>query len=47
MVKWAKSNAAVVVKNKTLLGTGSGLVDRVSAVKVALEKAGKRPRVDF
>ncbi|NPA80136.1 MAG: bifunctional phosphoribosylaminoimidazolecarboxamide formyltransferase/IMP cyclohydrolase [Thermotogae bacterium] len=40
MVKWAKSNAAVVVKNRTLFGTGSGLVDRVSAVKVALEKAG-------
>ncbi len=42
MVKWAKSNAAVVVKNKILLGTGSGLVDRVTAVKVALEKAGSR-----
>jgi phosphoribosylaminoimidazolecarboxamide formyltransferase/IMP cyclohydrolase len=40
MVKWAKSNAAVVVKDKTLLGTGSGLVDRVTAVRVALQKAG-------
>ncbi len=40
MVRWAKSNAAVVVKNRTLLGTGSGLVDRVTAVRVALEKAG-------
>ncbi len=39
MVKWAKSNAAVVVKDKTLLGTGSGLVDRVTAVRVALQKA--------
>jgi phosphoribosylaminoimidazolecarboxamide formyltransferase/IMP cyclohydrolase len=47
MVKWAKSNAAVVVKNKTLLGTGSGLVDRVSAVKVALEKAGEKAKGGF
>ncbi|NPB03194.1 MAG: bifunctional phosphoribosylaminoimidazolecarboxamide formyltransferase/IMP cyclohydrolase [Thermotogae bacterium] len=39
LVKWAKSNAAVVVRDRTLFGTGSGLVDRVSAVKVALEKA--------
>jgi phosphoribosylaminoimidazolecarboxamide formyltransferase / IMP cyclohydrolase len=46
-VKWAKSNAAVVVKNKTLLGTGSGLVDRVSAVKVALEKAGEKAKGGF
>jgi len=47
MVKWAKSNAAVVVKDKTLLGTGSGLVDRVSAVKVALEKAGEKAKGAF
>ncbi len=39
MVKWARSNAAVVVKDKTLFGTGSGLVDRVTAVRVALIKA--------
>ncbi len=47
MVKWAKSNAAVVVKNKTLLGTGSGLVDRISAVKIALEKAGEKCKDAF
>lgn len=47
MVKWAKSNAAVVVKDKTLLGVGSGLVDRVTAVKVALEKAGENAKGGF
>jgi len=47
MVKWAKSNAAVVVKDKTLLGTGSGLVDRVSAVKLALAKAGEKAKGGF
>jgi phosphoribosylaminoimidazolecarboxamide formyltransferase/IMP cyclohydrolase len=40
--KHVKSNAIVVCKNRMLLGAGAGQMDRPSAAKLAIEKAGKR-----
>lgn len=41
IVKHTKSNAIVVVKNKQLIGSGTGQTSRVDAVKQAIEKAHK------
>lgn len=40
VVKYVKSNAIVVAKDKRTLGIGLGQTSRVDAVKIALEKAG-------
>jgi len=40
--KHVKSNAIVVCKDRMLLGAGAGQMDRPSAAKLAIEKAGKR-----
>jgi AICAR transformylase/IMP cyclohydrolase PurH len=40
--KHVKSNAIVVAKNQMLLGAGAGQMDRPSAAKLAIEKAGAR-----
>ncbi len=39
LVKHARSNAIVVVKNQKLIGTGSGHVSRIDAARFALQKA--------
>jgi phosphoribosylaminoimidazolecarboxamide formyltransferase/IMP cyclohydrolase len=39
LVKHAKSNAIVLVKNGYLLGLGTGQVSRVDAVRQAIQKA--------
>ncbi len=41
IVKHVKSNAIVVTKNLTTLGIGAGQMNRVGAVKIALEQAGE------
>ncbi|MGD0465037.1 MAG: bifunctional phosphoribosylaminoimidazolecarboxamide formyltransferase/IMP cyclohydrolase [Tepidisphaeraceae bacterium] len=40
--KHVKSNAIVVCKDRMLLGTGAGQMDRPSAARLAIEKAGQR-----
>ena len=40
LVKHVKSNAILVSKNRTTLGIGAGQMNRVGAVKIALEQAG-------
>jgi phosphoribosylaminoimidazolecarboxamide formyltransferase / IMP cyclohydrolase len=40
--KHVKSNAIVVCKDQMLLGAGAGQMDRPSAARLAIEKAGKR-----
>lgn len=40
--KHVKSNAIVICKNRMLLGAGAGQMDRPSAAKLAIEKAGQR-----
>ncbi|MEM9009153.1 MAG: bifunctional phosphoribosylaminoimidazolecarboxamide formyltransferase/IMP cyclohydrolase [Cyanobacteria bacterium P01_F01_bin.86] len=42
LVKHVKSNAIVVAKNRTTLGIGAGQMNRVGAVKIALEQAGEQ-----
>lgn len=42
--KHVKSNAVVVAKNGMLLGTGAGQMDRMTASRLAVEKAGGRAR---
>ena len=42
VVKHVKSNAIVVSKNQTTLGVGAGQMNRVGAVKIALEQAGDK-----
>ncbi|WP_144871526.1 bifunctional phosphoribosylaminoimidazolecarboxamide formyltransferase/IMP cyclohydrolase [Hyella patelloides] len=42
VVKHVKSNAIVVTKNRTTLGIGAGQMNRVGAVKIALEEAGEQ-----
>jgi len=42
VVKYVKSNAIVIVKDKMLLGAGGGQTSRVDAVKIALNKAGEK-----
>ena len=41
LVKHIKSNAILVTKNRTTLGVGAGQMNRVGAVKIALEQAGE------
>lgn len=42
VVKHVKSNAILVVRNNTTLGVGAGQMNRVGAVKIALEQAGEQ-----
>ncbi|MEO0540301.1 MAG: bifunctional phosphoribosylaminoimidazolecarboxamide formyltransferase/IMP cyclohydrolase [Cyanobacteria bacterium P01_A01_bin.105] len=42
VVKHVKSNAIVISKNRTTLGVGAGQMNRVGAVKIALEQAGEQ-----
>ncbi|MEO1620413.1 MAG: bifunctional phosphoribosylaminoimidazolecarboxamide formyltransferase/IMP cyclohydrolase [Cyanobacteria bacterium J06632_3] len=42
VVKHVKSNAILVAKANTTLGVGAGQMNRVGAVKIALEQAGDR-----
>ncbi len=39
-----KSNAIVIAKDRTLLGTGAGQMSRVDSVEIAVEKGGDRGR---
>jgi len=41
MVKYVKSNAIVVVKNKRTIGIGAGQMSRVDSSEIALGKASK------
>ena len=42
LVKHVKSNAIVVTKNRVTLGVGAGQMNRVGAVKIALEQGGEQ-----
>lgn len=42
VVKHIKSNAILIARDNTTLGVGAGQMNRVGAVKIALEQAGKR-----
>jgi phosphoribosylaminoimidazolecarboxamide formyltransferase/IMP cyclohydrolase len=42
--KHIKSNAIVLVKDRTLLGMGAGQPNRVTSVRLAVERAGERAR---
>ncbi|MEL7068138.1 MAG: bifunctional phosphoribosylaminoimidazolecarboxamide formyltransferase/IMP cyclohydrolase [Cyanobacteria bacterium J06581_3] len=42
VVKHVKSNAILVTKGNTTLGVGAGQMNRVGAVKIALEQAGEQ-----
>ncbi len=42
--KHVKSNAIVLVKDRALLGMGAGQPNRVTSVKLAVERAGERAR---
>ena len=42
VVKHVKSNAIAITKNRTTLGIGAGQMNRVGAVKIALEQAGEQ-----
>ncbi|MEM8810614.1 MAG: bifunctional phosphoribosylaminoimidazolecarboxamide formyltransferase/IMP cyclohydrolase [Cyanobacteria bacterium P01_G01_bin.38] len=42
VVKHVKSNAIVVTRDRTTLGVGAGQMNRVGAVKIALEQAGEQ-----
>ena len=44
VVKHVKSNAILVVRDNTTLGVGAGQMNRVGAVKIALEQAGERAK---
>ncbi len=44
LCKHVKSNAIVLVKDRTLLGMGAGQPNRVTSVKLAVERAGERAR---
>jgi phosphoribosylaminoimidazolecarboxamide formyltransferase/IMP cyclohydrolase len=44
IVRHVKSNAIVVARARTLLGTGAGQMSRVDSVQIALGKAGRRGR---
>ena len=44
IVKHVKSNAILVTKGNTTLGVGAGQMNRVGAVKIALEQAGKQTK---
>jgi len=43
-VKHVKSNAIILVKNKTLLGMGAGQPSRIISAQIAKEKAGEKAR---
>ena len=43
-VKHVKSNAIVLVKDKTLLGMGAGQPSRIVSAQIAKEKAGEKPK---
>ncbi len=42
--KHIKSNAIVLAKDRTLLGMGAGQPNRITSVKIAVERAGERAR---
>ncbi|MDE5110032.1 MAG: bifunctional phosphoribosylaminoimidazolecarboxamide formyltransferase/IMP cyclohydrolase, partial [Trichodesmium sp. St7_bin2_1] len=42
VVKHVKSNAIVMTKNRATIGIGAGQMNRVGAVKIALEQAGEK-----
>jgi phosphoribosylaminoimidazolecarboxamide formyltransferase / IMP cyclohydrolase len=42
MVRHVKSNAIVLCKDRTLLGTGAGQMSRVDSTEIAIKKAGDR-----
>jgi phosphoribosylaminoimidazolecarboxamide formyltransferase/IMP cyclohydrolase len=42
--KHIKSNAIVLVKDRALVGMGAGQPNRVTSVKIAVERAGERAR---
>ncbi|MEL7523738.1 MAG: bifunctional phosphoribosylaminoimidazolecarboxamide formyltransferase/IMP cyclohydrolase, partial [Cyanobacteria bacterium J06553_1] len=42
VVKHVKSNAILVTRDNTTLGVGAGQMNRVGAVKIALEQAGEQ-----
>ena len=44
VVKRVKSNAVVIAKDEILLGMGAGQPNRVTSVRLALERAGKRAK---
>jgi len=44
VVKYVKSNAIAVVKDKKLLGAGAGQMNRVTSTRLALEQAGNAAR---
>ncbi len=44
VAKHLKSNAVCIVSGKSLLGAGAGQMDRVTAARLAVEKAGDRIR---
>ncbi len=44
VVKYVKSNAIAVVKDKKLLGAGAGQMNRVTSTRLALEQAGDAAR---
>lgn len=42
LVRYVKSNAIVLAKDKSLVGVGAGQMSRVDSVEIAIEKAGQR-----
>lgn len=44
MVRYVKSNAIVLAKDKSLIGVGAGQMSRVDSVEIAIEKAADRAR---
>ncbi|NQV09212.1 bifunctional phosphoribosylaminoimidazolecarboxamide formyltransferase/IMP cyclohydrolase, partial [Candidatus Woesearchaeota archaeon] len=42
--RYVKSNAIVIVKDKVMVGVGTGQTSRVKAVQLAVEKAGKKSK---
>jgi phosphoribosylaminoimidazolecarboxamide formyltransferase/IMP cyclohydrolase len=47
VTKYVKSNAIVVTKNRTTLGIGAGQMNRIGAVRIALEKAENKAKGGF
>ena len=43
-VRFVKSNAILLAKNKTILGIGAGQPNRVTSVGIALDRAGNASR---
>ncbi len=44
IVKYVKSNAIAVTKNRAILGIGAGQMSRVKSMDIALEKAGEKAK---